>query len=219
MLERWTIPGIVRHWVCRKQWLEAAWRAAQDDAYDTLIVLGCGFDTLSLRSSANAIDVDHPATLSVRRAALAQLNLRNHALIEHDLSAPGLRRKLEAALPSAVSTFVLIEGVLMYLDARGTDDLFAELRDLRSGRLRVAFTFMESPGGDPPAFRPRSRLVDAWLRLRGEPFRSGLDPCELAGWLRQRGFQLIGYSATPGRTNADACVLRGESAAVADRIG
>lgn len=219
LLERCTIPGIVRHWICRKRWIEASWRAAQRDGFDTLVVLGCGFDTLSLRAgeTAHVIDVDRTPVLTVRRAALARLGLRDHALIEHDLEAPGLDRQLARALAPTSSTFVLIEGVLMYLEPSRVDDLFAELRELSGQRLRIGFTFMESPRGAAPAFRPRSRLVDAWLRWRREPFRSGLDPSELRGWLRQHGFELTHYSPTPARADAGLLSLRGEAVALADR--
>ena len=224
LIERCTIPGVIRHWNCRKRWFEQAWRRAHVDGFDTMVVLGSGFDTLSLRvaiepgASIRTIDVDHPATLAARRYGIAGHVPQSHTLVEHDLGQSGLGVALGGAISADSSTFVLIEGVLMYLEPGRVSRLFAELSSLKLRRLRVAFTFMECSESAPPAFRPRSRLVDLWLRWRGEPFRSGLDPDELKKWLEEQGFQLLDFSRTPGRAEGDANMLRGECAAVADRI-
>jgi len=224
LMERCTIPGVIRHWNSRKRWIEQAWRIASADGFDTLVVLGSGFDTLSLRialapdNETRTIDVDHPVTLTARRTGIAGLVSPSHLLVEHDLCQPGLGAAIGAAIPMKSSVFVLIEGVLMYLSPGRVSELFSELAALKAERLRVAFTFMEGSGSRPPAFRPRSRLVDGWLRWRGEPFRSGLDPENLASWLESRGYRLADFSTTPGR--APGCIhpLRGECAAVANRI-
>lgn len=223
LAERCTIPGIIGHWVCRKQWLAAAWRTAESAGFDTLVVLGSGFDSLSPRvaqASAGGIltvDVDHPATLAVRLAAIEKRVSEAHRFVSHDLSMPGLWAALQGVIPEAASTVVIIEGVLMYLQPERVSELFRELARLRLRQLRVAFTFMETAAGAPPAFRPRSRLIDAWLRLRREPFQSGLDPDTLGVWLQQRGYRLIEQSVAPGREPVLGNELRGECGAIADR--
>lgn len=222
LLERATIPGIVAHWVCRKRWIEEAWVAARAEGFDTLVVLGSGLDTLSLRvaretdNTARIIDVDHPATLAARRTGIASAGGASPRLVAHDLGGPGLQRAIGGALTPDSSTFVILEGVLMYLEPGRVDQLFSEIAGLPGRRLRVAFTFMETRGAAPPAFRPRSGFIDFWLARRGEPFRSGLDPDSLPGWLGQRGFALRALSPTPGHSRAPGTLPRGECAAVAN---
>jgi methyltransferase (TIGR00027 family) len=222
-LERVTIPGIIAHWTCRKHWLAKMWETARRDGFNTLLTLGSGLDARSLCVARRegecvaTVDVDHPATLAVRRRAITGLVGSSHRLIEHDFSRAGLTAALQDALGQDSSVFVLAEGLLMYLDAARVDGLFAELARAPARRLRIAFTFMETRAGSAASFHPRSRLIDTWLRWRGEPFRSGLDPGSLAAWLDRSGFRLIEFSARPGRTGDRFGLLRGECAAVAER--
>lgn len=223
-LERCTIPGIIRHWNCRKQWIERTWRQARRDEYDMLVILGSGFDTLSLRTARagggmiRTVDVDHPATLAARRAALAGFDIPGHSFFAYDLSEPDLRASLERVILRDNSVFVVIEGVLMYLPPQRVNALFRELAGTASRRMRIAFSFMEQAGGSRPAFRPRSRLIDGWLRVRGEPFRSGLDPSRLDEWLKGLGFQLLSFAPTPDEARAVTGALRGECVSLAERV-
>jgi hypothetical protein len=41
-----------------------------------------------------------------------------------------------------------------------------------------------------PRFRDASRLLDVWLRARGEPFRWGIRPDALGGFLEPLGFRV-----------------------------
>lgn len=224
LLERMTIPGIAAHWACRKRWLDDAWIEARDAGADTLVVLASGFDTLSLRAVRDAtrvvraIDVDHPATLGVRRPGLAAGGGPHPLLVEHDLSTQGLVRALEGAIPAGARTFVVVEGVLMYLGRPLVDAMFAALAALPSNSLRVAFTFMETTPVQPPAFRPRSRLIDAWLAWRGEPFQSGIEVDGLREWLHARGFALRSLAREPCHALVDRALPKGECAAIADRV-
>lgn len=223
-LERWTIPGIIRHWNCRKVWLAQAWESARHDNFDTLVILGSGFDTLSLRVAQSAggaiqtIDVDHPATLRARQSAVSDFSHPSHTFIAHDLGHPDVGETLRPAISNERSVFVVIEGVLMYLEPERVEELFRELAAMQLRNLRIAFSFMERLGDAPPAFRPRSRLVDIWLGLRREPFRSGLDPKELNAWLRKLGYQLLKYAASPDDAPTTDTKLRGEGVALADRV-
>ena len=222
LLDRCTVPGIIGHWVCRKRWIEDAWQAARREGFDTLVVLGSGFDTLSWRiareadPSVRTIDLDHPATLVARRAGIASAGGPSPFLVEYDLRHKGLDRILSADLLGQSSTFVLIEGVLMYFDSHRISELFSELAALPARRLRVAFTFMEISHDGRPAFRPSNPLVDLWLRWRGEPFYSGFDCESLESWLRQHGFSLREFAQRPGHSYVGLiCLPRGECAAIA----
>ena len=55
-MERATHPGIVRHWMLRKKWIELRVRAAIADGADQVVVLGAGFDTLGVRMAVERPD-------------------------------------------------------------------------------------------------------------------------------------------------------------------
>jgi O-methyltransferase involved in polyketide biosynthesis len=79
--------------------------------------------------------------------------------------------------------------------------LFRSLRASCARAARLVFTFIEPtrPGGRL-AFRRAGRAVDAWLALRGEPFRWGATRAALAEQLAATGFR--------PRAVADADALR-----------
>lgn len=223
MVEAWTHPGIVAHFIRRKCWIEEAWRSAELEGFDHLVTLGSGYDTLSLRRSergeaAVAIDVDHPATLRVRTAAVRERGMkRPPVLIAHDLGTPGIGAVLTSVVPPGARVFVVAEGLFMYLSGERVAGVLNELRGVPCQSMRLLFTFMEHGAGATPAFRPASRLVNWWLALRGEPFRWGLERERVAVWLKVNAWKVCAYTSAPGWDRALPPRLTGESAAIADR--
>jgi methyltransferase (TIGR00027 family) len=202
--ETFVIPGIMLHYAVRKLFLEDAVRAAlvPSSGISQVVVLGAGFDTLALRLHRERPDVrffecDHPATQRLKRRAVEthrRLGANLH-LVELDLA----RTTLAAALlgmsgtsgyrPDA-GTFLLAEGLTMYLTAAAMDGLFAFLREHTGPESRFAFTFMEPQAGGRVDFPGASPFVRPWLRLVGEPFTWGVRHKDLPGYLAARGFDL-----------------------------
>lgn len=232
-LERRTIPGLKLHYALRKRFLEETSRAAITDGVGQVVVLGAGFDTMALRLSEEFpaiqfIEVDHPATQEQKLARLdAAVTERSisfvslvlpEELTEHALAAAGYRRD--------VPSLFIAEGLLMYFTPAAVRRLFKFVRTQSAPHSRFAFTFMASRRGERIGFRNSSPLVDLWLKLYGEPFKSSLDPAELPEFAQENGFEL--------REQADVETLRqrylaprglqrlvlaaGESIAIAERV-
>lgn len=193
LLEEATLPGICVHFALRKQLLRRHARAALAAGYTQVIVLGAGFDTLCMelkaaRPGVRCIEIDHPATQAAKRAATAGDDI---SFIAADLAQQDLGSLL-AAHPDfgpEASTLFVAEGLLMYmpLDAVGT--LFMQMA-AAAPRAQVAFTWFEPLANGRPGFRRRSRLIDVWLRWRGEPFQSSKARTALPSFLAGAGFVL-----------------------------
>lgn len=190
--ERLVLPGIQLHYIVRKRFLEDAVRCAIEEGFVQVVVLGAGLDTLALRlhrefPRVSFIELDHPATQRVKRRALTA---REVQFAEADLA----RESLHDALPRcdsftpAADTIFVAEGLLMYLDAPRVSALFDAVKACGTGRRRFVFTFMERRESGGIRFAKSSPLVGLWLRLRGEPFRWGIERAALPAWLRSRGF-------------------------------
>jgi methyltransferase (TIGR00027 family) len=197
-LERLVLPGITLHYAVRKRFLEAAARDALRQGCAQIIVFGAGFDTLALRLTAafphaTFIEVDHPATQQVKATALAARGLlgRNLHLVPLDLGStdPGDGFAACDGYRPERRTLCVAEGLLMYLEAARVDALFAFAARHPAGS-RFAFTFMEPAANGRIGFKPPRRLVDLWLRMRGEPFRWGIGREQLPAFLAERGFCL-----------------------------
>lgn len=180
-LERLSVPAIGAHYAWRKrrirQW---ALRACADGARQA-IVLGAGFDALSLTLLAQApelraFEIERAPTLAIKRAALQALGLDDPRL---SLVAADLGTATPQALADALAGFdpqcptvIVAEGVLMYLDPEQVGRLLRALARLAPGAQLIA-TAMQRAGAAAPGFLRQRAWVNAWLARAGEPFRWG----------------------------------------------
>lgn len=213
-IERALLPGIVRHYALRKRWIEGRCEAALRAGVRRMIVLGAGFDSLGCRLSQRGagievIEIDHPATQAAKRRAVAALSpplQTPPCFIACDLA--------HEALPAALMndprrTLVVAEGLLMYLDADRVHRLFDELHALSPAGVHFVFSHLVQWPEGRAGFRPCSRLIDAWLAWRGEPFTWALAPAALPALLSQHRFTLIGGAAADAL--AEGVTLQGEN--------
>jgi methyltransferase (TIGR00027 family) len=193
LLEHTTLPGICLHFALRKHILRRHVQAALAAGCTQVIVLGAGFDTLCIELKATrrdicCIEIDHPATQAAKRAATGGDDI---GFIAADLARQDLGSLLAAYPPFRPEAFTLFvaEGLLMYMPLDAVRALFAQMA-AAAPRSHVAFTWLEPLANGRPGFRRPSRLIDLWLRWRGEPFLSSQARTGLAGFLAGIGFVL-----------------------------
>ena len=210
--ERLTVPGLTLHYVLRKRLIETLVRVSISEGFPQLAVIGGGFDTLAIRMSplVRAIEVDHPATQSVKREALGEVP--NLEFLSLDLADDNLADVLGTAAlyRGSEPAVVVVEAVFMYLWEADVRQVFRQLA-ARSAGTRVIFTFMERPFFEKATF-----LAKWWLGRAEEPPRWWIDIDALPSFLTHLGFNLTmlvrdddyqrGYQAA-----------RGEHVAVAER--
>jgi len=212
------IPGLARHQVLRKQFIEARVRAALDSGIRQVIQVGAGLDSLCFRlhgdyPRASFLEWDHPATQSLKHRVLQSLgtgdNLRLRSL---DLSS-------NERLPTTTSvpTMIIAEGVLMYLPRQAVTDWLRQWRDVFPDTSRVMFTHMDAPG-----FHRQSAAVKVWLTIAGEPFRWHAGCEEVTALLRETGWTPSEFHATwqndePTRTASGEWISEARSSKIRAR--
>ncbi len=174
-VERITIPGILLHYALRAQ----------------VVILGAGFDPLSSElqqefSTALFWEIDHPATQCHKVRACSEIGIERVHFIAVDLSAAGPDREalISNGFDPAKRTFWIAEGLLMYFPADIVSSLMKTSSTLSAPGSEFAFTFMEKQGYGQLRFDSQTKLVDSWLRRRGEPFLWGTTRSELAEFIR-----------------------------------
>lgn len=194
-LERATLSGISLHFALRKRILREHARAAIADGCQQVVVLGAGLDTLCIELLAahpqlTCIEIDHPATQRVKRRATWDTGQGVH-YIGADLAQQQLSAVLAAhkSFRAGAPTLFVVEGLLMYVPLDAVSSLFAQMA-ASAPASRVAFTWLEPQAGGQPNFTKPSALVDFWLKLRGEPFLSGMARVHLAAFVARGGFVL-----------------------------
>jgi methyltransferase (TIGR00027 family) len=200
------------HFIVRKRWIEDAVRGALGRGCRQVVVLGAGFDTLAARlapqfPAVRFIEIDHPATQAVKRAAVARQNLH---FVAADLARSSIGEAL-AASPydrNSASVFV-IEGLLMYLTPEEMAALFAAIAQVQPRGSEVVFTVMEPSRDGRLAFHNATWVERALLALWKEPFKSAVSRDALPGALARWELRLV-QVADLAAEHPDLVLARGE---------
>jgi methyltransferase (TIGR00027 family) len=191
LIERITIPGILLHYALRKKCIRELVRSALANGVAQVVVLGAGFDALSSElqgefATALFWEIDHPATQRHKVRACSEIGTERVHFVAVDLSAAGLDREAlsGSGFDPAKRTFWIAEGLLMYFPADIVSSLIRTLSGLSALGSQLAFTFMEKQRDGHIRFDSQTKLVDSWLRRRGEPFLWGTTRSELAEFVR-----------------------------------
>lgn len=185
-------------------WMQLRTRALDDVLEDfvvsggkQVVLLGAGYDARAIRfahvlKDARLFEVDHPATQSAKRAAVARAELRTQARYvswDFEQGYEGLRDKLCAAgLTPNQRVLTLWEGVTMYLSERAIQQTLALVKSYGASDSWLAFTYIDKRALHAP--RGDQRLTQRLVRGVGEPHRFGFDPHSLPAWLKQHDYQL-----------------------------
>jgi methyltransferase (TIGR00027 family) len=191
LIEHITIPGILLHYALRKKCITRLVHSALTNGTTQVVVLGAGFDPLSLElhgeiPTTQFWEIDHPATQRYKLRAFSEIGSGRLHFVALDLSAAGLDREwlIESGFDPAKRTFWIAEGLLMYFPADVVCSLMRTLAGLSAPGSQFAFTFMEMQSDSRIRFDGQSKLVDWWLRRRGEPFLWGSARSQLADYVR-----------------------------------
>ncbi|HTQ13289.1 MAG TPA: class I SAM-dependent methyltransferase [Rhizomicrobium sp.] len=159
------------------------------------VLLGAGLDTFAY-ARARAFDglsiyeIDHPATQDWKRERLREAAIAVPGAVTYapvDFERETLRNGLDrAGFDFARPAFFAWLGVTPYLTMDAIRATLAFIAGLPKAS-GVAFDYAERSGAASPMFRAMAERVAA----AGEPFRSLLDPGELAAMLMALGFSRI----------------------------
>lgn len=198
LLEKMLIPGISRHYVLRKQFIEeASVKLLDNNDISQVVVLGAGFDSLAWRLSAKYADVtfieiDHPSTSLVKQQALAaeagnRPNAHFHAV---DLSKESLSDVLTGLsfYRRDLPTLFICEGVLMYLPEAAIRILLSSLVELTDAPPHFIFSALEPMSS---AQNNTRWLLKKYLTLAGEQLSWELPRSEIEQFLRSSHYEIL----------------------------
>ncbi len=203
--EQKLLPGHSTHLALRKRAVDDETRAAVEAGATQVLNVGAGLDTLALRLApayprVRFVEVDHPATQSLKRHAVEQLGLPpNVQLYPADLAETPLPEVLDARdWDRGARSVVIIEGMLMFLDGNEIADFLRGTADVMGHGSRLVGTYLLP---DPPG-RPRPSLGGGLNRLSqevlGEPPRWTVTTEALVALLVETGFT---PGSSPGRVD------------------
>ena len=183
--------------VARTRLIDDSIADALAQGLDQLVILGAGFDARAYRlaglSEVDVFEVDHPDTLAKKRAILRRSSFDAPARLRSvgiDFKSADLDRVMDAAgYSTEARTFILWEGVTNYLTAAAVDTTLQWCARAAAGS-QLLFTYVHRAVLDDPASFAGTENLFGTLKEAGEQWTFGLDPAELADFLRQRGLEL-----------------------------
>ena len=217
LAERHELAGIAAFVLLRHRFIDEHLAAALADGAEQVIVLGAGYDSRAYRFAeqlqgrpVHEVDL---APLSRRKAGIvaahpALFGGNTIRRIEIDFRTQSLaERLLDAGFTVGARTFVVWEGVSMYLTRAAVGATLDTLRDVCGAGSTLAMDFWHDAGGLRPFDQVR-RVAARAIRLIGEPVTFGLPPMQADEFFAARGFtvtelataaELTARFATDGR--------------------
>jgi methyltransferase (TIGR00027 family) len=194
----------------RKRFMDDEARRAIEAGARQLLVVGAGFDTLALRIAerfpdVECFEIDRAATQRVKRAALESLKIGrpNLHLVALDLagtSLPDALRRTPGWRSDLVSV-VTAEGLLCYLDESDVIRLLEGVRASTAPGSTLLLTHMRTDERGAIFYGRNARLMEAALKLIGEPAKWAIAQDALGGFLGAHGF-ILDRSPTPAQLRA-----------------
>jgi methyltransferase (TIGR00027 family) len=191
LIERLTIPGILLHYALRKKCIAGLVRSAVINGATQVVIIGAGFDPLSLElhhefSRAQFWEIDHPATQRHKLRTFPEIGTKRLHFVAMDLSGTAFdgHALIKDSFDPTQRAVWIAEGLLMYLTPDVVSSLMKTSKSLTAPGSQFVFTFMEKQSDGRIRFDSQSKLVDWWLRERGEPFLWGATRGELVDFVR-----------------------------------
>jgi methyltransferase (TIGR00027 family) len=187
------------HVILRSRFTEDALAAAVGGGVQQYVVLGAGFDSFALRRPAFArdlmvIEVDHPATQSVKRQRLRECGVTPPENTHYVASDLGLERLASALTRSPFRsdrlTFFSWLGVTMYLTPEANLATLAAIAGCSAPGSQIVFTYLDQQALAASAQSTSFQNMQQTVASIGEPFQSGFDPAALGSILQASGFVL-----------------------------
>jgi methyltransferase (TIGR00027 family) len=195
----WRWPGARASGIARTRLIDDALDDAVRDGVSQVVILGAGFDSrgcrMSRKENARVFEVDHPATLAVKKNTLMRMLGRlpaNVAFVETDFN----RQPLDEAMDSSgfdprAHTFFIWEGVTNYLTGSAVDATLSYLATAGAPGSRIVFTYIHSDVlRNPAGFEGAEKSLSV-VERGGERWTFGIDPMDLRAYLAEHGFELI----------------------------
>jgi methyltransferase (TIGR00027 family) len=164
---------------------------------DQYLILGAGLDSFAYRTPPGrfrVFEVDHPATQTVKRELLDGAGVAVPASVTFvpiDFETGSLREcVVQSGLDPFRPVFVSWLGVTMYLTREAVAGTLAQLGGFAPGSEIVTDHLLPEQLRDA-AGNGYAEAVGPVAAGQGEPWRTCLSPADMAGLLREAGFEVV----------------------------
>lgn len=181
---------------CRSRFTEER-LTRSNSGIDQYLILGAGLDSFAYRTPPGrfrVFEVDHPATQTVKRELLDDAGVPvppSVTFVPVDFETGSLREcAVQSGLDPFRPVFASWLGVTMYLTREAVAATLAQLGGFAPGSEIVTDHLLPARLRDA-AGNAYAEAVGPVAAEQGEPWRTFLSPADLAGLLREAGFEVV----------------------------
>ncbi len=203
-----------------------------DRGFDQYVLLGAGFDSIALRRPSwlrqtHIIEIDHPATQSVKLARVAAIaatsELGNFEAVAMDFEHDRLTTTLDRSRYSrARPAFFAWQGVIYYLTDAAIRDTLSAIAEVAAPGSELMFDYLLPEHASGAASSTAGNSVLALARLftsrMGEHYISYHTPAAIETLLEQHGFDVVKLFSD-SQLAATYCGKRGDGLSVMPGFG
>lgn len=192
------LPGALGWVLTRHRYFDDAIEQAVQGGARQLVLVGAGYDSRAFRQRALAqvkiFEIDHPDT-QARKKQILQEELGelpgNISYIALNATRGDLRQLPAHGFDRTVKAVFAVEGFLWYMPPDVARAILGAIAEIAAPGSLVIFDHILPSVVDGTCPLEGARAHRAYCERRGEPILFGVEPDQLAGYLRPIGLRLI----------------------------
>lgn len=187
--------GIYEFIIARTRYVDKVFQTLPADT-NRVFILGAGYDSRGFRfrhelEPCRVYECDHPDMQKKKKKLLKKMEIDfpdNVGFIPIDFSDTSFDEFISTLnIKNNDSCFFLLEGLLMYLPPQRVERILRSISAIECRRCRLFFDYVHAGairGED------NDNSTAEKVKALGEPWRFGIEPGEIGGFLRDYGFTL-----------------------------
>ncbi len=190
---------IIYQLTVRTKHIDATLAKAARNGVRQVVVLGAGMDTRAHRfhqefPDLRFFEVDLPDMVAFKQRAIKNRLGKQAAPVTYvpiDFEKQKLDQELaKAGFQKNLKTLFIWEGVTYYLDEASVADTFRSIAHNSAPGSLVVFDYIPSDVADGTTTDPYGKAVYEHVKKLGEPWKFGVKPTDMAGYLQKQGLEM-----------------------------
>lgn len=192
------LPGAVGWVLTRHRYFDDAIEEAVRDGAKQVVLVGAGYDSRAFRlealSDVRIFEVDHPDTQARKKKIVQRLFGELPKRVEYiplNATRGDLRRLPEHRFDRSSRSVFVLEGFLWYMPPKVARSILVAISEIAEPGSQVIFDYILPSVVDGTSVLEGAAQHRRYCERRGEPVLFGIEPQQLAEYLRQNGLRLI----------------------------
>lgn len=201
------LPGSIGWVLTRHRYFDDSIEDAVRSGARQVVIVGAGYDSRAFRQKAlsetRVFEVDHPDTQARKKRIVGQIfgRLPDHVhYVSLDATKGDLRRLPDQGFDRRAKAVFVLEGFLWYMPPDVARAILTAIVEIAAPGSQVIFDYILPSVVDGTCALAGAREHRRYCERRGEPILFGIQPDQLAGYLRDLGLRLIDDIGDDGLT-------------------